>query len=238
MPAQIMRRQFLAALVPLLCSGCLLLLYNRHAYGSLFSTGYQAEMFLFDQSVLAGLSHLLFSSEKGFFLYSPAVLLSLFFWNKFHRAHREESLFVLLFSILYLYVYATWYASGSGMDLSYGQRFLLPVVPLAYLALPECLVALRRGFAQASCALFVAFSFAVQIVGCLQKYKPYKSWASQYEIPPSPLQGYFSMSFPDPSSIAVWWWRMGGPATIVGIIMVVLSVIFASYAIRQAGWAK
>lgn len=234
----VMNRQMIAALLPILASGCLLLLYNRHAYGSFFSTGYQSEMFLFDQSAPAGLSHLLVSSEKGFFLYSPAVLLSLLFWNNFHRAHREESLFVLLFSALYLYVYATWYASSAGMDLSYGQRFLLPVVPLAYLALPECLAAIRREFAKIGCGLFVTCSFAIQIVGCLQKYKPYSAWASQYEIIPSPPAGYFLMSFQDPSTIAIWWWRMGGIAIIAGVGLVVLSVIFGSYAIRQTGWAK
>lgn len=233
-PPALLGRQLLTALIPFAMSCAALLLFNRHAYGSAFSTGYGSEMYLFDQPLSRGIPHLLVSLEKGFFIYSPSVLLSMLFWRKFHRTHPEESITAILFAVLYLVVYAGWYASSPGNELSYGQRFLLPALFFAYLALPECVQRLRRSVPGVLCGIFLLFSFAGQLTGCLQTGPVYRTWAAQFENPPAPLLGYLEMTIHDPSSIAIWWWQAGGAAVMGAVALLILFCYFAAQSARES----
>lgn len=226
-------RQFFSAVNMFLLPCFALLFFNRHAYGSLFSTGYGSEMYLFDQPLLQGVWHILFSLEKGFFIYSPSVLLSVLFWKCFHRAHPDESAAALMMSLLYVLVYSTWYANSPGNELSYGQRFLLPALPFAYLALPECVARIRRNFSGAVRAGIFILSFAYQIAGCLQPGQMYRRWAEQFQTEPIRPLGQAWMSLQDPSSIAIWWSHAGIPPILSGLILIVLAFYFASRAMQS-----
>ncbi|MBI4179821.1 hypothetical protein HY522_10415 [bacterium] len=251
------RRQFLAGLIPPILTAAALLLFNRHAYGSFFSTGYKSEMYLFSQPFIQGALHVLFSWEKGFVVYSLSVVLSLLFWRKFHRAHPAESWAALLFMAISLYVYGTWYASQPGYDLSYGQRFLLPAVPFAYLALPECLLALQRTWksspqcfsirksqdgislnprwgraaAVIPAAAVLGVSFLTQIIGCLEYGVAYRRWAGQFETAPPRFIGYLQIFLEDPTGAKIWWVQSGGPAILAGIALLVLTAGLAARAL-------
>ncbi|OGH61874.1 MAG: hypothetical protein A3I06_16765 [Candidatus Lindowbacteria bacterium RIFCSPLOWO2_02_FULL_62_12] len=190
-------------------------------------------MFQFDEPLWRGAWHLLFSFEKGFFIYSPVVLLSLLFWRHFHRAHPQVSLAILVYAGLYLIVYSGWYASSPGKELSYGQRFLLPVVPVALLALPECLSRLRRNVWSIAAVLVLWVSFLVQAAGCLQTGLAYRNWAAQFESEPSPLVGYVLLTVRDPATIRVWWWQSGALGRSAGVALVCLAVYFAVLSVRR-----
>ncbi len=228
------RRQFFSALNTFLLPCFALLFFNRHAYGSFFLTGYGSEMYLFDQPLGQGVFHILFSPEKGFFVYSPSVLLPILFWKHFHRAHPDESAAALMVSLLYVLVYSTWYANSPGNELSYGQRFLLPVIPFMYLAMPECVVRLQKNIWSALCAGIFILSFCFQIAGCLQTGQAYRRWAEQFQSEPIRPLGQAWMSLQDPSTLAIWWGHDGLLSILSGLILIVFSFYFAPRATRAA----
>lgn len=231
--AALCARQFLSAAVPFALFCFSFLLFNRYAFGAFFSTGYESEIFLFDLPFGVGAPHILFSLEKGFFVYSPSAALSILFWAKFHRAHRAESISAVLLFAVYVYVYAGWYASGPGNELSYGQRFLLPVLPLAYLALPECVERMRPKISGAVFGAVFTASFLVQVAGCLQTGGAFRAWAAQFESPVWPPLGYLLKSVQNPETIAVWWWRSGGVGVTIGLGLIFLAGFFCRKAVRD-----
>lgn len=110
--------------------GLVLLTYNALRAGNPFQTGY--DLSLFSSNLLLGLYKLLFSPLRGFFIYSPILLLSLPGWWLLRKTHPAESwLFAGLVGITVL-LFSFW---SSGEGLSWGSRFLVPVVPFFALCL-------------------------------------------------------------------------------------------------------
>lgn len=218
-----------------ICAG-LLLAYNRLAYGSALASGYGDEMFSFTQTLVHGIPHILISFEKGFFVYSPTVILSLVAWRHFHRRHPAESWTAMLLAVLYVYVYASWYASEPGTELSYGQRFLLPVVPFAYLALPSLVERIHRPAHRAMLWVVLGFSFLAQMGGSLIRDTVYRPWSSQFETLPPTWMGHILMTIESPEHVAFWWWN-DGVGILSGTTLLVLSVWFAATALGQSGAA-
>lgn len=111
-------------LLALAIPGVMLLAYNAIRSGSPLETGY--DLTLFSSNPWLGLYKLLFSPLRGLFSYSPILLLSLPGWWHFRRCYPAEAwLFVGLIGLT-LSLFSFW---TSGEGLSWGSRFLVPLVP-------------------------------------------------------------------------------------------------------------
>lgn len=110
----------------------LVLLYNYWIYGSLFNFGksnvvYYGERIMASAHFLKGLYYYLLSPGKGFFIFNPILLLSMFVL--FHREtkwKKEKILFIAIF-IINLLFYVKSFRRGSLF--SWGPRYLLPSIP-------------------------------------------------------------------------------------------------------------
>lgn len=161
--------QQLHRLIPLVCffGGLLpplllLLFYNALRSGDPLQTGY--DLTIFSPEILTGLYKLLFSPLRGLFVYSPVLLLSLPGMIWLWRWHRGAMLLVAGASGITLLLFATW---SSGEGLSWGSRFLVPLVPL----LSICLAPLVKRACQhdlvmaALLGMLACVSLAVQLLG-------------------------------------------------------------------------
>jgi hypothetical protein len=110
--------------------GAILLAYNAARSGNPFQTGY--DLTLFSSNILLGLYKLLFSPLRGLFIYSPILLLSLPGWWYLRRRYPAEA---WLFAGLIGVTVALFSAWSSGEGLSWGSRFLVPVIPFFVISL-------------------------------------------------------------------------------------------------------
>ena len=104
-------------------TGAILMAYNALRSGNPFQTGY--DLTLFSPNILLGLYKLLLSPLRGFFIYSPILILSLPGWWLFRKTHPAEA---WLFAGLAGVTIALFSAWSSGEGLSWRSRFLVPVV--------------------------------------------------------------------------------------------------------------
>lgn len=160
-------RPLLAFAAALAVPGLILLTYNAIRSGNPFQTGY--DLSLFTPNVALGLYKLLFSPLRGLFVYSPVLILSLPGWWVFRRRHPAEAwLFAGLVGVT-LGLFSAW---SSGEGLSWGSRFLVPVVPFLVLWLTPILPALlqpvdlpRARLVRGGLALLLSLSAAIQLLG-------------------------------------------------------------------------
>ncbi len=123
--------------------GAILLGYNAARSGNPLQTGY--DLTLFSPNVFLGLYKLLFSPLRGFFVYSPVLLLSLPGWWQLRRRFAAEAwLFAGLVGVT-VGLFSAW---SSGEGLSWGSRFLVPVTPFFALCLapPINLILHRKNY--------------------------------------------------------------------------------------------
>ncbi len=142
--------------------------YNVIRTGNPLQTGY--DLTLFSPNLPLGLYKLLFSPLRGLFIYSPVLLLSLPGWWFFRKRFPAEAwLFAGLVGVT-VGLFSAW---SSGEGLSWGSRFLVPVVPflvilLAPLLEPNSLcLAPRAAFYVLRPALYLLLplSFFIQLLG-------------------------------------------------------------------------
>lgn len=108
-----------------------------------FYLNYASHSFSFPLGVfLEGLHGQLFSPGRSIFLYSPPLLIILFFWMKIKKTVNPELFTFLLLSTIYIIFYAMQYRVGSvdqGIsgnwhgELSWGPRYITPLIPLGML---------------------------------------------------------------------------------------------------------
>jgi 4-amino-4-deoxy-L-arabinose transferase-like glycosyltransferase len=122
--------------LPLALTLAILGAYNALRFDSPFVSGYPPWE-RFDHPMLAGLWGLLFSSEKGLFVYNPVLIASLFAFPLFWRRYRSEALTVLGIAALHVITYARWHDWRGGV--AWGPRFLVPLLPLLILPLAPLL---------------------------------------------------------------------------------------------------
>jgi hypothetical protein len=162
---------FIVGTIPALL---LLGLYNFLCFNSPFITGYYYEERLglasisstFSTNPLMGLYGLLFSPERGLFIYSPILILSIPGFFYFFKSDKEEAiLFSLVFlSILLFYSTYTWWHGG----LSFGPRYLTDVLPAFVLPLGKCLEKFSSSrFFWMIFFLLLGFSIFTQAIGAL-----------------------------------------------------------------------
>jgi hypothetical protein len=127
---------FLLGLIP---PALMLMGYNWARTGNPLQTGY--DLTIFSPHVLLGLYKLLFSPLRGLFIYSPILLLSIPGLTWLWQRHRAETALILGVTGVTIGLFSVW---SSGEGLSWGSRFLVPVIPLLCLALAPVLA---RGLA-------------------------------------------------------------------------------------------
>jgi hypothetical protein len=154
-------------------------LYNAARFGTPFETGYgaQATPAAYTTPLLVGLYGLLISSGKGALWFAPALWLAPSGWRAMLRAARFElgnlaarlglarpagraAWSVLLGWLAALLLYARFqHWAGDG---SYGPRYLVPLLPLAFVAVA---FALRSRAARAAALALGVLGLGVQIGG-------------------------------------------------------------------------
>jgi hypothetical protein len=162
-----------ALTVPLVLFGALNLWYNHARFGMFFNSGYTAERDGdhggFTTPLLVGLYGLAMSPGKGFFFYSPILVLGLFGMGSFLRAHRLVGLALLGIVLPLVIVHARWWAWHG--DWAWGPRFMVPLTPLFGLfslsAISHMLSrpAPQRSWRLLLTAALLSVSIGVQVVG-------------------------------------------------------------------------
>ena len=110
-------------------------LYNQARFGTPFETGYgaQASPSAYRTPFLVGLYGLLLSSGKGIAWFAPALWWAPAGWRAMRRAggsHARAAVSVALASTFALLLYAKFeHWAGDG---SFGPRYLVPLLPLAF----------------------------------------------------------------------------------------------------------
>ncbi|HEX9926209.1 MAG TPA: phospholipid carrier-dependent glycosyltransferase, partial [Anaerolineae bacterium] len=110
--------------------GASLLAYNALRSGDPTQTGY--DLTLFSPNVLLGLYKLLFSPLRGLFIYSPILLLSLPGWWLLRKTHTAEAWLCAGLAGITIGLFSAW---SSGEGLSWGSRFLVPIIPFLTICL-------------------------------------------------------------------------------------------------------
>jgi hypothetical protein len=146
---------------PLAICALFLLWLNWIRFGSVLDTGYEHDAFT--NPFLSGIYGLVFSFNKGVIFYSPLVLLVPVGIGLMARAHREEAALIVLASLSYVSLFATYAFWGAGW--AWGPRYLVPLLPLLMPPVARA-VAAARVWRYLGAVLFAA-GFAVNGLGVL-----------------------------------------------------------------------
>lgn len=144
-------------------AGAILLWYNWARSGNPLQTGY--DLTLFSPNILLGLYKLLFSPLRGLFIYSPVLILASPGWLQLKKTHPAEAWLIGSIIGITVLLFSAW---SSGEGLSWGSRFLVPVVPLlAILVAPlfHSQFAIRNSpLKRASIILLIGLSALIQLL--------------------------------------------------------------------------
>jgi hypothetical protein len=113
---------------------------NYLKYGSFLKSGYGNEAF--STSLIYGFYGLLFSSGRGFFIYSPPMILAFFCIARFWKKHPLAAALIVFAALIRLYLFAKWWGWHGG--LSWGPRYIIPLVPLLGLMINETLLRFKK----------------------------------------------------------------------------------------------
>lgn len=241
-------RPLVTFLVPIVLVGLLSLWWNWARYGDFFDSGY-VESENFNGDWLAGLYGLLLGPARGFFWYSPSLLLIFPALSWFWRQARWLFVTILALTALYVFVYAKWYMWHGGY--SWGPRFLVPLVPLlALLVGPTWEHAIRQrrwGWLGPVVVWSVlVLSVGVQFLGMLVPFNLVQEWlAANYQplfapetflaIGLSPLVLQWQYLRPDLIQLA--WWQGGEidwAALLATLASALLGVILLARMLRNS----
>ncbi len=152
------------------------LLYNEVRWGSPFATGYVQTEHRYLAMQWEGFVGLLASPGRGFFWYSPILLLALAGLIDLWREQRRIAAAVLIFAGAYL-AFLSFLTVWNG-DWTWGPRHLLPVVPiLAIGLLPRLEPGRTRRIVLVPLAIL---SVLVQLPGVTMNYEVYYLWHNQW----------------------------------------------------------
>jgi len=143
---------------------------NYLRFGNIFESGYGQEAGMFyPERIIVNSLRLLFSPDKGMFIYSPILLLSVWGYCRFYCFFRLEALFFLGIMIVNLEMSALWHSFGGGW--SWGPRLLVVTLPLWVLPFGMLLDTgrLRKWLL----LVFACLSFFIQLEGVLQSDHEY-----------------------------------------------------------------
>lgn len=151
---------------------------------------------------------------RGLFVFSPLLLLALPGLALMWRRRRGEAALIGTIALLFLLGYSRYPAWHAG--LSWGSRFLLPIIPLLLVPVAEWLswvFTSRRWWAGLSTALLVGFSSAVQIAastGQSSWVAALSAWDNLFDYAHSPA--LLILSYWRPVHFDMLWWH--GPVPV------------------------
>lgn len=102
---------------------------------------------------IEGLYGQLFSPGRSIFLYSPLLLIIIFFWHKIKKSILPDLIVFTVLAIIYIIFYSTQYSIGSvdqGIvaywhgESSWGPRYLLPLIPFGLLIIGHIFIQLNK----------------------------------------------------------------------------------------------
>ncbi len=146
--------------------------YNFVRWGSVIGSGYSRTGYQYFGWPSVGLPGLLLSPGRGFFTYSPVLILALWGFLRFARSHRGFAQALLLIVGSY-FAFHSFLTTWDG-DWTWGPRHLLPVVPLVALGMLPLLEPerMRRSILVA----LIGISVVVQLPGLSVSYDSYFHW--------------------------------------------------------------
>jgi dolichol-phosphate mannosyltransferase len=153
---------------PLALSILALMFINFHFYGHL-SGAYSLRQEFQIWSFWEGWFGVFFSFGKSIFIYSPLLIVAVFYWPAFWRQYRSTAAFTLCAFAILLIITAPF---SFWSDETLSVRKLVPVIPLLHLPL----IMLWSGKPSMSkvkilCfGIFVAAAFYIQLIGSLYPY--------------------------------------------------------------------
>lgn len=182
-------RRFLAFGAPAAAGLGAYFLWNLARFGSFTEFGYpHFAQFTFNLPV--GLYGHFFSVGRSVFIYSPPLVLLGWGLGPFRRRLGPELGLMGGVAAPLVLLYASW-SSWHG-DWCYGNRFLLPLVPVALLALPMAHERLgRRPWGGALWAAVGGLGFLVQVLGLLPNIA-FVHHGYRFGDPPDPLPYLFT----------------------------------------------
>jgi hypothetical protein len=221
--------------------GAILMGYNALRSGHPFQTGY--DLTLFSPHIWLGLYKLLLSPLRGFFVYSPILLLSVPGWWFLQRRRPAEAWLLAGLAGVTIGLFSAW---SSGEGLSWGSRFLVPIVPFFMICLAPLFELVIPGKAVPHVGHYVLrftfyvllpLSLFIQILGVV--INPWvflaqiqtefggefflENTAALYDFRYSQIVGQLSAWSGSNSDLA--WWQPGGfdgPAFGLGLALVCL----------------
>lgn len=172
-------RPLISFTVPVVLAGLYSLYWNWARYGNIWDTGY-VETERFSAVWWFGISGLLVGPARGFFWYSPILLLALWGAVLLWRKSRAITLFSLAITLSYVLLYGKWYMWHGGY--SWGPRFLIPIVPFVTLfagAAIHAIITKRQTVLAWAAGLLAAISVAVQFLGLLVPFGLVQDWLDE-----------------------------------------------------------
>jgi hypothetical protein len=148
-----------------------LFILNYVRFGSLLEFGYGDETWQFSFKGVKNLFNLIFSLDKGLFIYNPILFLSALCYFKFLKFFRREASLFLLLIIVNLFLTASWHSWEGGW--SWGPRLMVPMIP--FWLIPLFLFSLKGGpIKKIILGAIIFISVIIQLVSVLQRDQEYK----------------------------------------------------------------
>jgi hypothetical protein len=118
---------------PVMLGGAVDIWYDWVRYGRPLQTGYAADGLGFTYPWIKGIYGLLLSPGVGLFVFVPVLAMALFGLPDFRKRWPLESALLAAIIGLRVVFYAGWYGWDGGV--SWGPRYLVPILPLAMVGL-------------------------------------------------------------------------------------------------------
>lgn len=151
-----------ALALPILVSGVVVGAHNAARFGSPFILVPAGQTTIaFNNPILTGAYGLLLSGHRGIVYYSPPVILGVIGLLMLARRKPAEALLFSTIIVVFVLAYSRYALWDAGV--SWGSRFLVPIVPLALLPVGELLHRHRVLFVVA--IALAALGLFVQVVG-------------------------------------------------------------------------
>lgn len=153
--------------VPLIATVILNRYINYIKYGDIMDNGYpQGPAELGGGNIFMGLYGHLFSIGKSFFIFSPPLILAMFYAKRYYKDHKIEALFSYSICACFLIFYSKWIGWHGGW--CWGGRHLYVIIP--FLLLPigyfmEEMFARKRTWQITVFGSFVLAGFFMQVLG-------------------------------------------------------------------------
>ena len=230
--------------VSVMAAGSVMALYNWVRSGNALQTGY--DLTIFSPALWMGLYKLLFSPLRGLFWFSPILLLSPIAFFAFYHRHRAEAALTAGIVLVNLFLFSAW---TSGEGLSWGSRFLVPILPFITLPLLPLLHRILKGYRGIWWVIFVVLgwiSIGVQVLGVavnpwLHFADLHKFFSVEFlEDTPALYMPQYSPIWGQAQQILLWdvsksdiaWLQPWGIYTGVAIIILILLIIMAFNLVR------